>query len=496
MLNCKPIEVALSKSYGKNTTVLITGRTKHTALIFQKADGKSYFRFSGEKGSYIYRTAKEEGAFVLRKTSVKLLLSSGKDYFKLGGKSIFLLSDTIWYGATKRISNEEFEKYIIKRKKQGFNAIQLVVGVPPEIPFFSEEAHNDNGHPFRKDFSVNESYFDALDKRIDKICEAELLPMLFLGWGHHIDLFGVRKFNDFANEVFARYGYYPAIFSLSGEVDVFYGEKTGRVKDIFKRILSTNENVYSLLKKFKKAPKKNLSQRIHKWKSALSNLRKINYNNSLLTAHVSGMVKADTYFGGMIDVNSIQSGHDVNRLQFMREAIESSKKIIINLEPWYEGIMGNFGAYHQRLAFWACALSGAKGHSYGAHGVWQIAKGDNFMGHWGNSSYKKALRFPGAFQLGISKAFLQKQKWEDLRPDLSLMRLNKQSGAIAASGKSTTIIYIPDANKAGTIRLKADITQMKWYNPVNLKHAATSHVSKEGFVTVPKVKQDVIGIAK
>ena len=43
------------------------------------------------------------------------------------------LCDTWWYGLTRRLGNDDFEKLAKLRSEQGFNAVQLVVGIPPEI---------------------------------------------------------------------------------------------------------------------------------------------------------------------------------------------------------------------------------------------------------------------------------------------------------------------------------------------------------------------------
>jgi hypothetical protein len=43
------------------------------------------------------------------------------------------LADTWWFGLSKRLSGKHFEDLAILRAEQGFSAVQLVVGVPPEV---------------------------------------------------------------------------------------------------------------------------------------------------------------------------------------------------------------------------------------------------------------------------------------------------------------------------------------------------------------------------
>jgi len=43
------------------------------------------------------------------------------------------LADTWWFGLSRRLSEKDFKDLAILRATQGFSAIQLVVGVPPEV---------------------------------------------------------------------------------------------------------------------------------------------------------------------------------------------------------------------------------------------------------------------------------------------------------------------------------------------------------------------------
>ena len=43
------------------------------------------------------------------------------------------LADTWWYGLTDRISIDDFYELAQQRKDEGFSAIQLVMGIPPEV---------------------------------------------------------------------------------------------------------------------------------------------------------------------------------------------------------------------------------------------------------------------------------------------------------------------------------------------------------------------------
>jgi hypothetical protein len=193
-----------------------------------------------------------------------------------------------------------------------------------------------------------------------------------------------------------------------------------------------------------------------------------------------------------LDINTIQSGHSKDSVDFMVTSIRNSQKIIIDMEPWYEGILGEFGAYYQRMAFWLCVLSGAKGHSYGAHGIWQMADGDNFMGHWGESDWRKSINFEGATQLGKSVLFLKKYKWWEMvsAPEVitPAWSNNNANYPVAAKIDKNTFVYFPDV-EAGEFSLKnsGKKTSLEWFDPGTLK-SLKKEMNEDGLIIFPDVK--------
>lgn len=357
-------------------------------------------------------------------------LSLNKKYLEYDdGRPFFWLADTWWYGVTSRMSFEIFKKLAKTRKKQGFSVIQIVVGIPPETEPFSNNALNDGGYPFTKNWRVNANYFREVDEKIKYLVESGLIPCLVGNWGNHIDVTGVDNMKKFWAEVVKHYASYPVIFCLTGEVDKFSG-----INNIFSGYF--------------------LRRRLKKWDEVAKHIKKIDPHHHLLTVHVQSQQSARQLFHdpSWLDINSIQSGHSKDRAAFMIETIlhESKKsRPVINLEPWYEGILNNFGAQEQRYAFWTCILSGAKGHTYGAHGVWQMAtKDDNFMNHWGHSNWEEAIKYQGAEQLGRAKKFLEKFAWWRLSPCFELVsppwtKLNPDRPLAAYVENEYIFVYFP-----------------------------------------------------
>lgn len=412
-------------------------------------------------------------------------LSNNGNYLMQGSKPFFWLADTWWYGATNRMKWPEPFKTLVKdRKKKGFTVIQIIVGFPPEVDIRSKEVENSGGAPLDHERNINLKYFDEVDKKIKYIVENGLVPCIVGGWGHHIDELGIERIKKLWREIVTRYSSYPVIFCLAGELDIFdFGLPA--IYSFAKRVLlilpeSIRKNIINARAAFKtvlssKKDKYRLKNRVEKWQEVAEFIRKIDSNKRLIIAHISQRTTADNLLGRpeWLSINSIQSGHSKDAIPFMVQSILNSKKMIINLEPWYEGILGDFDDYYQRLAFWLCILSGAKGHSYGAHGIWNMASNDNFMGHWGKSDWRKSIDFPGAVQLGKSAKLLQNYDWWRISPDFKIINpswsSNNPYNPVAATiGEEYVFIYFPNINlkRKFTISLPnlKDFFEISWIN--------------------------------
>ena len=64
-------------------------------------------------------------------------------------------ADTCWYAMTKRMKEEMFESYIQKRKKQGFTAIQISIGIPPEVNTKNKDAESEKGIAWEENGKIN-----------------------------------------------------------------------------------------------------------------------------------------------------------------------------------------------------------------------------------------------------------------------------------------------------------------------------------------------------
>lgn len=245
---------------------------------------------------------------------LKVLAKPGKQFLKYSnGEKFFYLADTWWYGLTSRWSDTEFQQSVDFRKTQDFTAIQLVIGVPPEIPFWSKHAENAGEHPFLPDFSPNQKYFEHADRRIQYLIEKGIVPVLFGNWGYHIDLVGVEKMQEFWAEIIRRYSKQPIMYCLAGEVDLFPPSgyfQQGKMRQLIQRI--NTPLVKKILSKSQSLDTKHSATKIRlaNWNTVAQFIKSLDPLTPL-TVHPHSKQSASKLFDNptWLDIDAVQSGH-------------------------------------------------------------------------------------------------------------------------------------------------------------------------------------------
>ncbi len=270
------------------------------------------------------------------------------------------LADTWWYALTKRLNDSDFLKLVKLREKQGFNAAQIVVGIPPEVEIEDENAKSIYGSAFDKKGKINYKYLEFAKKRIEIMNEYNLMAIVYGAWGNHIDIIGTKKMKNWWNELIKTLDDLNVVYCLTGEIEIG-------------------------CKSYKK--------RIKKWKKVLKEIKKKTQKPILIhTMPDNDSISIEKN----IEANTFQTGHDKEREESLWKNIYESKKKYpkkpaINLEPWYEGINNNFYKKEQLKAFWLSVTSGAYAICYGAQGIWNVGDG-SFLSHWGNQTFEEALK--------------------------------------------------------------------------------------------------------
>jgi len=370
----------------------------------------------------------------------------------------FYLADTWWYGMTSRVSLLDFERMAKKRKEQGFSAIQIVVGAPPEIDIFSVHARNSGGGAFNKDFSLNKKYFNEVDKKLAILKKYDLVACILGSWGPHIDILGEEPIKNLWKEIVTRYHALSVVWCVCGEFDLpLQATSHNRLILIASKLFRRFEFLRTILPR-------NISQkRLTRWSNIANYISSIDPSHNPITIHPHSPIRSSILFNNptWLAIDSIQTGHTQNTKALLRssslDAYFEHKKFI-NLEPWYE--CEQFSAYDQRYGFWMSVLSGSAGYAYGAHGVWNMSVQDNFLGHWGNVHWKSSINYDGAIHIGRGKKLLTSlKKWWTLTPVTDLIDPQWNARDLDLPVTATTsdgliLIYVPDWKNSKTLSFK------------------------------------------
>ena len=345
-----------------------------------------------------------------------LRVSANRRHFEhADGTPFFWLGDTWWLGFTRQMRwPEDFQFLAADRAAKGFSVIQIVAGLYPEMPWPDERGMNEAGYPWDKDFTrINPAYFDMADLRVQWLVHVGLVPCIVACWGYFLPWLGVNKMKKHWRYLVARWGSCPVVWCLAGESAMpFYGLKFGD-------------------QAAKKQAEENKAFQITGWTELGRYLRSVDPFRRPVTIHPGGsgdcgrdMILDDS----VLDFDMLQTGHsgyDSIPNTFKRVSEEYARQPhmpVINGECCYEGILEGSRQEIQRFMFYACLLSGAAGHTYGANGIWQLNRREQPYGpspsgiNWGNVPWDQACHLPGSAHVGVAKRLLERYNWWQFQP--------------------------------------------------------------------------------
>ena len=342
-----------------------------------------------------------------------LQISPGKRYFEHADGTPFLwLADTWWHTMSQRISfPADFDAILRDRVAKGFNTVQVVVGQPPSAVPYDPRVENEGGYAWEPDWArINPAYFDNADRRIDWTVRSGVVPCIFSGWAWYLHWYGADKMKQYWRNLIARYGAYPVVWCLCGEITRPWLTSDTPDEDRTPEALATY-----------RAKNREL------WNDVGRYVRKIDPYHRLVTGHPGGASRRELD-EDVVDFDMLQTGHH-DRFHFPRMVREVTEayarqpaKPMFNSEAVYEGSMGYNREEMQRLAFWTCVLSGACGHSYGALGVYNANRPGDPYGELPGGEHKlptpwqEGMNFKGSTQVGLGKKFLERFRWWELEP--------------------------------------------------------------------------------
>ncbi|QQG43798.1 MAG: DUF4038 domain-containing protein [Candidatus Daviesbacteria bacterium] len=341
------------------------------------------------------------------------------------------LCDTWWYGLTQRLSDRKFEELARLRAKQGFSAVQLVVGIPPEVGPENPNAASKIGPAWNLQGEFNEQYLDYARQRITFLNSVGLSVLVYGAWGQQIEWLGVEKMQDWWKKIVEKVDDLDVMYCLTGESDIWVGEedkllpgKTTEELNTVRLIPFLHPRLVYLAKRIVTAIADLLNQskkteRRGKWSQVLSGVSVL--TNKPIFIHVlSGITSQEAVNNPkLLSATTVQTGHDPNSRRLLwqlpfKTTTENSNSNFINLEPWYEGITNRFGVEDQLYAYWASMMGGADAYCYGAHGIWNAGDG-KFLSHWGKQTLDQAMRLETPKLIGISHKLFTESRFKDLK---------------------------------------------------------------------------------
>ncbi|MGI5869351.1 MAG: DUF4038 domain-containing protein [Kiritimatiellia bacterium] len=380
-----------------------------------------------------------------------------------GGAPFFWLADTAWE-LFHRYAPADADRYLETRAAQGFTVIQAVLLAEEDGLRVPDRLGN---VPFADldTLTPNEAYWQNVDRVVRKANDLGLVMALLPTWGDKVTLlWGVGPV-IFTPENAREYGRWVAERYADGDVVWVVGGD--------RPVLSEDDAAV--------------------WRAMAEGIRSSIGDSKLISFHPVGGESSATYVHDepWLDFNMLQSGHcgrdNPNWTLIRRDLAILPTKPVLDGEPNYEDhpVMGShdgmyvrtgeyFGPLDIRKSFYRSVLSGACGHTYGCHSVWQ---------GWDPALYEpinapvhpcmESLELDGASQLKYGRAL---GEWLFARGGvvandglLANLRMEPNRQMVACSFADGIAVYTPVRQ---LIRLRkhalgCDLARLKamWFDP-------------------------------
>jgi hypothetical protein len=411
-----------------------------------------------------------------------LSVAANGHYLLAGGKPFFWLGDTAWL-LLSRIDRAEADKYLITRKRQGFNVIQVMVLHTAKMTNPATGPALVDGDPARPRVTPGNNpdkpgeydYWDHLDwvaKRAEALgIYLALVPV----WGSIADsgAFNLQNAESYGRFIAERYKDRPNIIWLNG------GDTRSEMRTAV-------------------------------WDTLGSTIKRYDPKH-LMTFHPIGRTDSSWQYhqAPWLDFNMFQSGHrsyaqegasahaEDNWRYVADDWVRLPAKPTIDGEPSYENIPHGLHEkapqprWHagdaRRYAWWA-VMAGAFGHTYGENNIMQFftpgADTANFEADtpWYNAL--EAPRAPGADQMVHVRSLIESRPMLERVPDQSLIIDNgvRYDRVLASRGKGYAFAYTytgrPFTMKLGVITGRK--VRASWYSPRDGKTVSVGVFSNTG----------------
>jgi len=389
------------------------------------------------------------------------------------GRPFFWLGDTAWE-LFHRLNREEAEMYLRNRAERRFTVIQAVVlaeldGLKtPNAYGQMPLQENDPAQP-------NEEYFRHVDWIVSQANALGLYVGLLPTWGNHW-----HKTNGiFTPQNAERYGtWLGRRYKEAGLVWILGGDRPVQTE--------THKEIIRAMAR---------------------GLRHGDGGAHLITFHPPGGCGSAQWFHDepWLDFNMRQNGHgteftgryDQTRADYQR----APPKPVLDGEPLYEDHpisfdprnLGHSVAADVRRPLYWDLFSGAFGHTYGHHSVWQMWSPKQVPKNFPLMPWDKAILQPGAAQMQHARALLESRPFLTRIPDDGLLAPHPIPTALPGAGRyhfaatrdragTYALVYAP-IGRPFTVRmgqLSGPRVRAWWFNPRDGTATAIGSFANQG----------------
>lgn len=374
------------------------------------------------------------------------------------------LADTCWFGMTKRLSDEQFLELIELRQRQGFTAIQIVVGIPPEVGPNNQNSMSPVGAAWNLKGEINYNYLEFAKERIKIVNNHGMTAIIYGAWGHQIDWIGVKNMCQWWDAILEFMDGLDVIYCLTGECDIWCNSLM--VKSLLPdkttdQLESKAPIINNMIRKLYNCMMSDMissqykKRRMNRWSYVLEYVSSRTIRPIIIhtTPDIEGLFAVKN--PALLSANTFQTGHSRAAEKKIWELPYNSNLLYpnipcVNLEPWYEGICDDFFQEYQLKAFWFSICSGVKAICYGAHGVWNVGDG-TFLRRWGEQGFDVAMELGTPTILG--KLFTMVKNAGVF--DWNIIEVDMENGCLQSIARvsldNKKIRYIPEIKNCSKI---------------------------------------------
>ncbi|MBI5009106.1 MAG: glycoside hydrolase family 140 protein [Bacteroidia bacterium] len=396
----------------------------------------------------------------------KLKISENKRFLvHEDGTPFFYLGDTGWE-LLHRLSKADAEKYLENRRSKGYTVIQAVALA--ELDGLNTPNAEGNKPLINNDpLKLNEAYWQHVDWVIKKAAEKGIYIGLLPTWGDKWNrkfgagpqIFNPENANAYGKILGTRYKDYPNIIWIMG------GDRLIELEIQRQTVCAMAEGIMEA-----------------------------DGGSHLITFHPGGGHGSSENFHNetWLAFNMRQNGHSQSFTERYYMTYEDYKlepvKPVIDGEPIYEDHPVNFNpdqnshstAVDVRRPLYWDLFTGAFGHTYGHHSVWQMWSPDKNPVNRPLMPWYEAIDQPGAGQMIYGRLLMESRPFLNRIPDNSVIVPDKITSSVPGAGLykfvstrdqegTYAMVYVPVGRK---FSVRMDVIKGKevvawWYNPRN-----------------------------